>query len=462
MPSNDFAPPDKANVQGLIIRGYSHPFSCHMLFQFADAAGASPFIKALLPYLQDARDWGANKPRRMLNIGLTYNGIKTIEPNLAGQFSPTFANGPTWPAPGSQGSLFDLGASAPENWWYGKFPTSDIHAAVHVYALTADDLAWLVTKVADAAKAAGVTELFPLNSGSGRLEQYELPDETVYFGYRDGIDNPKMGWPSDPSRTTPEDLNNFLIGYPGSQFDPGPTYGDAGIFAKDGCYNAFRIFYQDVQAFEDFLDGKAPAVAAATGMPLADARDWLAAKLVGRWFNGSPLVLSPDAPDPKTAGATQFSYAGDTLGVRCPFSAHTRNANPRDESIFAADQPVPRIARRGMPYGKPPVPPDYSGDRGLIGIFLVGALDSQFELVYFWMNQNNFSELFAPSNFETQDAVLANRDVPNADTSFTIPMEDPSNPVVIPILPQFLVTRGTAYFLLPSITTLRNIAGGTA
>jgi deferrochelatase/peroxidase EfeB len=448
--------PDKANVQGLIIRGYSHPFSCHMLFKFPDNAGAARFVTALLPYLQDARQW-AEKPKRMLNIGLTYNGIITVKPSLAGHFfSPSFTEGPASSDPnGPQASLFDLGASAPENWWYKKFVTDDIHAGVHVYALTSDDLTSLVMLVADAAEVAGVTELFPLNSGNGRLEQCELPDERVYFGYRDGIDNPDLGWPSDPSNTTPQDLNNFLIGYP--PYNPGPTLGDAGVFAKDGCYNAFRIFYQDVEAFENFLDTNAPTVARATNKSLPDARDWLAAKLIGRWYNGSPLILSPNGPDPNTAGATAFSYAGDTNGVQCPFSAHTRNANPRDEDVNPADAIIPRIARRGMPYGPPPKPPDYSGDRGLIGLFLVGDLASQFELVYSWMNQNIFSPLFSS---DTQDAVLANRATPQADTSFTIPTQ--GAPVVIASLPQFLVTRGTAYFLLPSITTLRNIAAGTA
>jgi len=449
-----FPPPAKGNVQGLIMRGYTHPFSCHMLFAFPGAAGAAAFTKALLPYLQTAEDWGTDKPKRMLNIGLTYNGVITIDSTLTGQFSTTFMQGPA--SAGSQASLFDLGASAPANWWYGKFTTDAIHAIVHVYALTAADLMFLVDIVANAAKAAKVTELFPLNSGSGRLEQYELPDEKIYFGYRDGIDNPDLGWPPDPSETTPQDLNNFLIGYPGSAFDPGPTSGAAVSFAKDGCYDAFRIFYQDVKTFETFLDDNAPPVAKATGTSLDYARDWLAAKLVGRWFNGSPLILSPDAPDPKTATATAFGYTADAAGVRCPFSAHTRVSNPRDEPVNPVDRPVPRIARRGMPYGLPPKPPDYSGDRGLIGIFLVGALAAQFELIYSWMNQNNFSSLFSPG-YDTQDAVLANRATPQADTSFTIPL--PAKPAIkIATLPQFLVTRGTAYCLLPSVTTLCSIA----
>jgi deferrochelatase/peroxidase EfeB len=225
MPSTS-GQPDKANVQGLIMRGYSHPFSCHMLFKFPDKMGASKFVTALLPYLQDATQW-AEKPKRMLNIGLTYNGVITVKPSLAGHFfSPSFTEGPASSDPnGPQASLFDLGASAPENWWYKKFATDDIHAVVHVYALTSDDLTSLVTLVADAAEVAGVTELFPLESGSGRLEQCELPDETVYFGYRDGIDNPDLGWPSDPSHTTSQDLNNFLIGYP--PYNAGPTRGEA-------------------------------------------------------------------------------------------------------------------------------------------------------------------------------------------------------------------------------------------
>ena len=126
---------------------------------------------------------------------------------------------------------------------------------------------------------------------------------------------------------------------------------------------------------------------------LDDAKEWLAAKLVGRWRNGSPLVMSPDAPDPKTSDATDFGYSDDTAGLRCPFSAHSRVANPRDEPTFPdTDTPVPRISRRGAPYGAPPVPPDYSGERGLIGLFLCGSLVNQFEKLYTWINTNDFSE----------------------------------------------------------------------
>jgi deferrochelatase/peroxidase EfeB len=452
-------PPDPGNVQGLILRGYTHPYSCHMLFTFAGVPGAAGFIRALLPFVQSAQDWGDDKPARMLNIGLTYNGIMQFDSTLAGQFPNEFQEGP-W-SQGSQGSLFDTGPSDPSLWWNGQ-DKSAIHCAVHIYGMTADALCDLVTTVSEAAETNGVREFLPLQSGSGRLEEYAPLRDHIHFGYHDGIDNPGLGWPANPANTDPSDANNFVIGYDGSAFSPGPTGGAAGAFAKDGCYNAFRVLYQDVGAFDRFLADHAPAVVAAIGGSLDHAREWLAAKLVGRWRNGSPLILSPDAPDPATSDATAFGYSGDTAALKCPFSAHSRVSNPRDEPTFPeTDTPVPRLLRRGMPYGAPPVPPHYDGERGLIGLFLCGALAGQFEQLYSSINTNNFSDEFSPG-LNTQDALIANRVSPsNGDPSFTIPLPNGA-PIKIASMPQFIVTRGTLYCLLPSMTTLQRLAGPVA
>jgi deferrochelatase/peroxidase EfeB len=445
-------PPDPRNVQGMILRGYTHPYGCHLLFTFASRTGAAAFIRALLPFVQSAQDWGNDKPARMLNIGLTCNGIGIFEPALVTQFPTEFQGGPS--SPGSQQSLMDNGPSLPSLWWNGQ-DGANIHGTVHCYGMTAAALSGLVEIVWQAAENNGLREFRPLKSGNGRLEQYAPLGEDIHFGYRDGIDNPALGWPKYQEDTTTSDANNFVIGYPGSSFGPGPTWGAAGEFARDGCYNAFRVLYQDVGAFENFLAQYAPTVAAAIGCSRQQASEWLAAKLVGRWRNGSPLILSPDAPDPKTSGATDFGYAGDPAGLKCPFSAHTRVANPRDEKVFPADTPAPHLIRRGMPYGAPGAPPDYAGERGLIGLFLCGALAGEFELLYSWINVNNFGDMFQT---DTQDALLANRNAtPQTDPSFTIPLPNGSS-IKIPSLPQFVVTRGTAYCLLPSIATLERIA----
>ena len=109
-----------------------------------------------------------------------------------------------------------------------------------------------------------------------------------------------------------------------------------------------------------------------------------------------------------------------------------------------------------MPYGAPPAPPHYVDERGLIGLFLCGSLAGQFEKLYSRINANDFSKVYAPG-FDTQDALLANR-ASAGDPSFTIPIPN-GEPIKIPSLPQFILTRGTAYCLLPSMTTLRRIAG---
>lgn len=451
--STPAGPPADENLQGLIKRGYTHPYSTHMLFRFPEPRAAAAFVRALLPQVQSAKDWGGpeNKPKMMLNIGLTFEGLKATGKLTAedlDRFPDAFIFGPT--SKDAQRALVDKGKSDPSLWWGKSFAQADLHCIVHTYALGPGPMKKIVDFVDKAAKTAGVVELFMTPGGKARLAQVQLPDDEIHFGYRDGISEPHLRWPIEGQPFDAGTLNNFVIGYD-TKFAVGPT-GDnpAGRFARDGCYNAFRVISQDVAEFEKFLDQNAPQV----DMPYLRAREWLAAKLIGRWRDGSPLEISPEEPDKATRDANEFSYAPDASGLRCPISAHVRVSNPRDEPLTPADFRVPRLIRRGMPYGPPPGTGAPDADRGLIGLFLCGALASQFELICRWMNTNSFSPLFSPG-FNQQDAVVASREVKGADRSFRIPT--PSGAISV-TLPQFLTTRGTAYCLLPSIPSLRAIA----
>jgi deferrochelatase/peroxidase EfeB len=503
--------PQKKNIQGLVLRGYTHPYSCHLLFTFPAAmateigADTQAFFRALYPQVQNACDWGDQKPAQFLNVGLTYNGIvrlAVLPESELNTFPSEFRAGP-WSSD-SQGSLGDTAASMgaggaahnpsdPSNWWGRNFANADLHCIIHAYALTQDDLTALTTSIAAAAAASGVQELYPRAGSQERLTQYQLPDDTIHFGYRDGISEPRLarsnGNPYSFRRES--DLANFLIGYcPQVALVPPapapPASGTVGVaaaaFAHDGCYNAFRIMYQDVAAFNSLLAGQAPAVAQATGLAPAAAQEWLAAKLMGRWRNGSPLLLSPDNPEESTRDGEGFCYVQPPVPghpplpnddmfstFQCPFAAHTRITNPRDEHLTAANGLAPpRLARRGMPYGAPLTTPTDDGvDRGLIGLFLCGSLANQFELLYGWINQANFASSFPivpkgqPHQYTyPQDAILGNRVTQGTDinTSFTIPL--PGSPaLVVESLPRLTITRGTAYCLLPSLTTLSQLAG---
>jgi deferrochelatase/peroxidase EfeB len=472
--------PDKSTIQGLILRGYTHPFSCHLLFNFpADTptSATQAFFKALYPLVQNAEDWDTNKPARMLNIGLTFTGIQQLNVLSASdlaQFPSDFQSGP-WSGQ-SQASLSDYGSSAPSTWWEGNFPNQNLHCVVHAYGLTQPDLDALISDITTAAAANDVQELFALAGNQERLTQYPLPDDEIHFGYRDGISEPALTWSGAPPSPQGDqgDLDNFLIGYSPttSQIQPGPTAGNAGSFALNGCYNAFRILYQNVAAFNKLLQDQSSTIVPIIGGTSDQAQEWLAAKLMGRWRNGSPLILSPDAPNPATQDGELFGYTEpndpstykDVLSTnKCPYSAHTRVANPRDEHLTPIEGTAPpRIVRRGVPYG-----PTLTGitddgkDRGLIGLFLCGSFSRQFEKIYGWMNTNNFASDLAGLSTYPQDAVLGNRNptsLGNINTNFTIPMAN-QNPVLVSQLPLLIETRGTAYCLLPSLTTIRLLAG---
>ena len=112
---------------------------------------------------------------------------------------------------------------------------------------------------------------------------------------------------------------------------------------------------------------------------------------------------------------------------KCPYSAHTRVANPRDEHLTPIEGATPpRIVRRGMPYGPTLTGTTDDGiDRGLIGLFLCGSFSRQFEKIYGWMNTNNFASDLAGLALYPQDAVLGNRNptnLGNETTNFTIPV----------------------------------------
>jgi deferrochelatase/peroxidase EfeB len=493
-------PPNPANIQGLILRGYTHPYSCHLMFKFQSSSVAlntKAFFAALYPKVQPGTNWGTNKPVSMLNIGISFNGLQIlgVANTKNSTFPFEFQQGP-W-SQGSQQSLGDFNESSPLNWWYNNFQNTDVHCVVHTYGLTQTALDQMVTFVTSSATANGLTELLPLNSGDGRLYQSLVEGDSakIHFGYTDGISEPALTTPTSASTENQADLDNFLIGYPKlSIIDPAPSGNTSknpeAAFAMDGCYNAFRILYQNVAAFNNFLIAQATdptnvAKLAFLGLSQDELVEWFAAKLVGRWRNGSPLMLSPLAPDPATADAENFVYSDPTVpspnqdvpsASKCPFSAHTRVANPRDQMLSPSQgegsNGPPRILRRGMPYGAELVGNTNDNvDRGLIGLFLCGSIAQQFEKLYGWMNFNNFSP--TPDYSVThppQDALLGNRptapnlgEYPGVASTFTIPIQvtpTQSDEIVISNLPIFIQTRGTAYCLLPSLNALNSLATG--
>ena len=261
----------------------------------------------------------------------------------------------------------------------------------------------------------------------------------------------------------------FLLGYPNAS---GGTYSvQPAQLSTNSSYAAFRILEQDVPGFEQFLQTHAPQGGIDPEM--------LAAKVCGRWRNGNPLELAPDAPgDPlPVAQLNDFNYVNtadpakdDTLGLVCPIGSHIRRNNPRNAAVVGTDSTHHRIVRRAIPYGPaydPAAPAETP--RGLIGYFINGSISNQF---VFLQSQWDMASDFVKSatgrggsdagnavfNISGEDVFLGVNDP--ASSSFTLPAPGKSgkNNKTVTGFGQMITTRGSAYVFLPSVTGLRYLA----
>jgi Dyp-type peroxidase family len=108
--------------------------------------------------------------------------------------------------------------------------------------------------------------------------------------------------------------------------------------------------------------------------------------MIGRWPSGAPMVLAP-REDNRALGEdwrrnNDFGYAADPLQRACPYAAHIRKVNPRDDdSAGKAEALTHRILRRGISFG-PEVTPGESKtihDRGLMFVCYQASIERQFE-----------------------------------------------------------------------------------
>ena len=436
--------PDPANLQGLVRFRYRRPFSQHLLFGLPEPRAGRTFLADLLSLVTPASA-GPDPAGVITALGITSLGLAAlgVSAEIRDSFSPEFREGPV------ADSMGDFGQDSPEHWWFGQMKAAEIHLITHLWAASEADASSAAARVREIANNHGVRELRPGRGGTALTGAF-LPGGRLHFGYRDGLTEPSIDW--DGSQTASVDFRQVVLGYASDSVPSTPDSGPAVELARDGTYSFFRWIYQDVAAFNRWLEAEAERLGPSVS---GESREeWLAAKVMGRWRDGTPLVLSPDHPDPSLA-ALPFGYADDREGLRCPVSAHIRVVNPRDQELNAF-QDVPIVLRRGTPCG-PPLEGtlDDGVERGLIGIFFCVNIRRQCYRLLSWMNRNDFSPDFAPG-FDTQDP-LGSRTVPNVARVFEIPTD--GGPLTVG-LTTFLRTRGTAFFLLPGVEGLRRLSEG--
>lgn len=460
---------DYADIQGTILRGYRVDLARHFFLSITDAKAAGALIAALidgkdgLPRITTAARWTV-KPECFLNIGFTAAGLAAlgVTADQLATFDAAFQRGAT-DATTAQ-TVGDVGDSAPANWIGGLSDGAKVHITLSVWVAEDPQVVESITARLRKAFAGCVTEL-------SAFDAHALPDNHVHFNYRDNIAQPTVIGAPPRKRAIPDDqppveTGEFLLGHKnqvGGTYRVQPTE-----LSTNSSYAAFRILEQDVVGFEAFLE----EYAAKANIDV----ETLAAKVCGRWRNGNPLSLAPDAPGPclPMEKLNDFTYVStdaaqdDTLGLKCPIGSHIRRNNPRNAAVVGTDSTHHRIVRRAMPYGPPydPAKPD-SIPRGLIGYFINASLLNQFEfLTSQWNLESTFVKSAPPDgsngnavfNISGQDLFLGVNDPSSSSFTLAAPGAKGKNNTVLKGFPRLVHTRGGAYVFLPSITGLRYLA----
>lgn len=525
---------DWEDIQGLVRHGYGpEKYSAYVLWRLkpGQTEQAKAWLAGLAGRLTRAdRDDEAQAPdgrgqrkrekspgAGAINLALTASGLRTLgvkEDELA-RFSAEFREGMA-PRPESPSAvprrcnlLGDLGDNSPQHWrWGGWGENCHIDGLLLLFAETSDLLDVLLE--AEIAAMQDVAEPLPVTL-KGRL----FGDEKEHFGFKDGVSNPIFEGTrrfDDASKKDRQisaiELGEFVLGYKNERnekisYSHAPTSRNLG---RNGTYLVFRQLEQDVRAFRNFVSETAERIHGAANK---ETEEWVASRMVGRSYEGEPLippgassvqagqraasgtsacpasrkadkkteerVAAPIAEQilgrtrdvsipARTASrkATQprndFLYHfEDRFGVACPLGAHIRRANPRD--ILGPDpntalrlSKMHRIIRRGRSYGER-LPADGAvandgNERGLHFICLNASLAGQFELIqHTWLNNPHFNRLYDEAD------PLGHFHEHNAMTI----QSRPTN-LRLESLPRFVTVRGGGYFFMPGVTALQSLA----
>ncbi len=267
-----------------------------------------------------------------------------------------------------------------------------------------------------------------------------------HFGYRDGVSQPNFFVQTDADDNPDFDQTTRL----GLVLEKKRGFDNA-----FGSYLVFRKLEQDVRGFNEAVE----RVADQLGMN----PDLAGAMAVGRFKDGTPVVKHAQAQG-SDGDKIDFDFDDDPKGRRCPFHAHIRKANPRNEvplliNIVAQEQRR-RIARRGITYGvrgdtdatsEPP-----SGGVGLLFMCYQSDIRRQFEFIQRrWANNPDFLK----SN-TGPDPVIAQGDDDEHDEEDwpNWPQAWGSKKKVRIPFGEFVSLRGGEYFYTPSLPFLLTLA----
>jgi Dyp-type peroxidase family len=300
-----------------------------------------------------------------------------------------------------------------------------------------------------------------------------------HFGFYDGISQPAirgLALRSRPAAAPDQGLpgqdlvwpGEFVLGYPTQNpkdpRDPGPISPLPAPWARNGSYMVFRRLEQMVPEFRSFV--------AAQAARLGSQPELLASRMVGRWPSGAPMELAPRQDNPALGDDEKrnndFGFAGDPFQRGCPYAAHIRKVNPRDDAPGGgAETLTHRIMRAGIPFGPEVKPGEVRTmhSRGLMFVCYQASIERQFE----WIQ----------AQFANNPGFIAGKKRPNSGSPVTPgfdpiigqapgggarAMDEPApnyptgnRRTSLEMPEQFVKLTAAAYFFMPSLSALRTV-----
>lgn len=427
-----------SGIQGIGVRGYRMMHARYCFLSFSSTDSARRWLDKLVNDVTLATPWDSPPPS-CLNLAFSYSGLEKL--GLGAESLASFPTEFREDLAKRAAALGDVGASSPQN-WTGGLGNPELHALL---IISSNDTTRIETESERlrllAEELGGVIELSHQDAGC-------FDGDREHFGFRDGVTTVAMegtGQQPQPGSRLVK-AGEFILGYP-DETGALPASPSPEELGRNACFLVYRRLYQDVEAFRRFV--------ALTAVHMQQDEEWVAAKLMGRWRSGAPLVLSPEQDDPAIAQdpvrRNDFTYKDmDPRGFFCPRGAHIRRTNPRDE-LGESEQHRHLVQRRGLPYG-PPLPEGASDDgldRGIVGVMVNASIARQFEFIQkVWINNPKFGDL--P---DEHDPIAGHND---GTKDLTIPRRPIRK--VVRNLPGFTVVKGGGYFFAPGLRGLEYLS----
>ncbi len=467
------------DIQAYVMQDYPDMmYSRYIMLRVDHGPSAKQWLNHKVDDIAIATPGGVVDPHQktFLNIAFTSMGLIALGMHLdnVNAFSREFREGMT--AAHRQRLLGDVDGGAPEQWNWGSEQSNA--ASLHVLLLAFGKNEEICLQYVQELKLDYEQNgLFEIKYIDGRT----LENNKEHFGFRDGISQPIILGSGQPGLAeTMVQPGEFILGYhneynvlpqsPLIQVDQGDQNllaADAGGSGKkdlgrNGTYLVIRDLEQHVDKFWNYMNSKTQNE---DGTINVDESIKLSAKMMGRWPSGAPVTIYPYSDPGIFIDDNNFGYSHqDKEGSKCPFGAHVRRANPRDnfedlspkESLKLSRRH--RIIRRARLYGEPiigsPINYTYTGAVGLLFNCFNADISRQFEFIqYAWANVSKIKQLY-----NDPDPIIGAKELLDAgvEQNFTI-QDEPVNRT-IKGLERFVTVKGGAYFFFPSISALRYLA----